>query len=169
MSIAHFHHFPHPSTMRLLLRYPSPMPQFQSRLALLHQLFFVALLTQIECVDFTTFLNYHFSNLPVSNRFFAASIVAPIDGPLWFTESASHEAHFLCWLTWQGSCVKPSSVSDEAAWVLTSASVLARDDLLPGDRVWERAVILRAMCGLSMTKGPGVVTWGRVEVTGCLV
>ena len=37
--------------MRLLLHYSFPLPQFQSRLALLHQLFTVALLTQIDvCV-----------------------------------------------------------------------------------------------------------------------
>ena len=44
------HHFPNSSTMRLLLHYSFPLPQFQSRLVLLHLLFVVALLTQIDCV-----------------------------------------------------------------------------------------------------------------------
>ena len=82
-------HFPSPSISfrDALLHYASPLPQFQWLFTLLRQFFIIALLTQIDCVGFTTFRRC----LPVPDGFFfTASIVAPKSGPSWFTKGAIH-------------------------------------------------------------------------------
>ena len=48
---------------------------FSGFFALLHQLFIVALPTQINCVGFSTFFKHHRRKLPISDRFFTAAIV----------------------------------------------------------------------------------------------
>ena len=55
--------------MRFPSHYRSPMPRFQPRLALLHHLLIVALLTQIDCVGVSTFFNHHRRNLPEPDSF----------------------------------------------------------------------------------------------------
>ena len=73
----------HCSTMCFLFHDCSPLPRIQARLTLLHHLLVVALLTQINCVGFSTFFNHHRRKPPVSDRFFAATIVAETNGSSW--------------------------------------------------------------------------------------
>ena len=82
-----------------------PFPWFQSLFALLHKFCIAALLTQIDCVGFSTFFNHHRRNLPPDDSFFTASIVSPINGSPWFAESTRHNVLFLCFFLANCQCV----------------------------------------------------------------